>query len=75
MLLLSSKNIHFIYIITFLDSLLKELQEFSTSQQIISLEIRLKCIISDYNLSHIKWELHTRGIRRDAFKLNREQWN
>jgi len=59
MLLLSSKNIHFIYIITFLDSLLNELQEFSTLQQTISFEIGLKCIISDYNVSHIIWELLT----------------
>ena len=61
MLLLSPKNIHFIYIITFLDSLLKGLQEFSTFKQIIFLEIGLKCIISDYNQGHIIWELHTRA--------------
>jgi len=49
------------YIMTFLDSLLKGVQEFSTLKQIISFEIGLKCIISDYNEGHIKQELYTRG--------------
>jgi hypothetical protein len=48
-----SRNIHFLYMIIFLDSLLKGLQEFPTLKQIISLEIGLKCIISDYNHGHI----------------------
>jgi len=41
------------YIITFLNSLLKGLQEFSTLKQTISFEIGLKCIISDYNEGHM----------------------
>jgi len=48
-LLMSSKSIYFIFTITFLNSLLKRLQEFSTLKQITSLEIELKYIISDYN--------------------------
>ncbi len=61
MQLYASRNIHFLYIITFLESLLEGLQEFSTLKQIISLEIELKCIISDYNQGHIIRELRTRG--------------
>jgi len=41
------------YIITFLDFLLKGLREFSTLKQSIFIEIGLKCIISDYNEGHI----------------------
>jgi hypothetical protein len=55
------KNIHFLYIITFLDSLLEGLQECPTLKQFVSLDIGLKCIISDYNQGHIIWELCTRG--------------
>jgi hypothetical protein len=29
----------------------------------VSLDIELKCIISDYNQGHIIWELRTRGMR------------
>ena len=49
MLLYASRNIHFLYKIAFLDFLLEGLQEFPTLQQIISLQIGLKCITSDYN--------------------------
>jgi hypothetical protein len=58
--LYASKYIHFLYIITFLDSLLEGLQGFPTLKQIVSLNIGLKCIISDYNQGHIIWELRTR---------------
>jgi len=61
MLLLSSQSIHYIHIITFLDSFLKGLQGFSTLKQIKFLEIRLKCILSDYNQDHVIWELCTKG--------------
>jgi len=57
MQLYASKNIHFLYIITFLDFLLEWLQEFPTLKQIVSLDIELKCIISDYNEGHIILEL------------------
>jgi mRNA-degrading endonuclease RelE of RelBE toxin-antitoxin system len=63
MLLLSSKNVHLMYKIIFLDSLLKGLQEFSTSKQIVSLEIGLNCVISDYKQGHIIWKLRTRDFR------------
>jgi len=54
MLLLSSRNIHSFYVITFLNSLLKGLQGFSTLvKQIISHEIRLKCNISDHNMKDV----------------------
>ena len=49
MLLHASRNIHFLYKIPFLDFLLEGSQEFPTLKKIISLEIGLKCIISDYN--------------------------
>jgi len=58
--LYASRDIHLLYKMTFLDSLLKGLQEFPTSKQIISLNIGLKCITSDYNQGHIIWELCTR---------------
>ena len=58
----ASKYIHFLYIITFLDSLLEGLQGFSTLKQIVSLNIGLKRIISDYNQGHIIRELRTRDI-------------
>jgi len=45
MLLLSSKNIHFIHIVIFLDSLVNGLQEWSILKQVLSLEIGLECII------------------------------
>ena len=60
MLLYASRSIHFLYIITFLDSLLEGLQEIPVLKKIISLEIGLKCIISDYNQIHIIEELRTR---------------
>ena len=63
MQLYASRNIHFLYIITFLDSLLEGLQECPTLKQITSLEIGLKCIISDYNQGHIIRELRTRGYK------------
>jgi hypothetical protein len=53
--LYASKNIRFLYIITFLDSLLEGLQEFSTLKQFVSLDIGLKC----NNQGHIKHELRT----------------
>jgi hypothetical protein len=61
MQLYASRNIHFLYIITFLDSLLEGLQEFPALKQFVSLDIGLKCIISDYNHGHIIWELRTQG--------------
>ena len=60
MQLYASKYIHFLYMITFLDSLLEGLQGFPTLKQIVSLNIGLKRIISDYNQDHIIWELRTR---------------
>ena len=60
MQLYASRNIHFRYKITFLDSLLEVLQEFSTLEKIPSLEIALKCIISEYNPDHVIRELRTR---------------
>jgi hypothetical protein len=60
MQLYASKHIRFLYIITFLDSLLKGLQGFPTLKQIVSLNIGLKSIISDYNQGHIIRELRTR---------------
>jgi hypothetical protein len=60
MQLYASRNICFLYIITFLDSLLEGLQEFPTLKQFISLDIGLKCILSDYNKGHIIRELRTR---------------
>ena len=56
----ASQYIHFLYIITFLDSLLEGLQGFPTLKQIVSLNIGLKRIISDYNQDHIIQELCTR---------------
>jgi hypothetical protein len=61
MQLYASKYIRFLYIITFLDSLVKGLQGFPTLKQIVSLNIGLKSIISDYNQGHIIRELRTRG--------------
>jgi hypothetical protein len=49
------------YVITFLDSLLEGLQGFPTLKQIVSLNIGLKCIISDYNQGHIIRELRTQA--------------
>jgi hypothetical protein len=43
-----------------LDSLLEGLQGFPTLKQIVSLNIGLKCTISDYNQGHIIRELRTR---------------
>jgi hypothetical protein len=59
MQLYALRNICFLYIITFFDSLLKGLQEFPTLKQFVSLNIGLKYIISDYNHGHIIWELRT----------------
>jgi hypothetical protein len=61
MQLYASKYIHFLYIITFLDSLLEGRQGFPTLKQIASLNIGLKRIISDYNQGHIIRELRTRA--------------
>ena len=44
MQLYASRNIHFLNVITFLDSLLEGLQEFPTLKQFVSLDIELKCI-------------------------------
>ena len=60
MQLYASKYNHFLYIITFLDSLLEGLQGFPRLKQIVSLNIGLKRIISDYNQDHIIRELRTR---------------
>jgi hypothetical protein len=43
--------------------LLEGLQGFPTLKQIVSLNIGLKRIISDYNQGHIIRELCTRGMR------------
>ena len=59
--LYASKYIRFLYIITFLNSLLEGLQGFPKLKQIVSLNIGLKRIISDYNQGHIIRELHTRA--------------
>ena len=61
MQLYASKYIRFLYIITFFDSLLEGLQGFPTFKQIVSLNIGLKSIISDYNQGHIIRELRTRA--------------
>lgn len=53
------QEIHFLYLIIFLDSLLEGLQDVPTLKQIVSFEIEIKCIISDYNHDHIIQELHT----------------
>jgi len=67
MQLYSLKNIHFPYIIAFLDSLLKGLQEFPTFKQIVSLDIGLRCIICDSNQGHIISELYTQDILFDEY--------
>jgi hypothetical protein len=54
--------IYILYIITFLDSLLEGLQGFPTLKQIVSLNIGLKHIISDYSQGHIVRELRTRAL-------------
>jgi hypothetical protein len=64
MQLYASRNNHFLYIITFLDSLLEELQELPTLKQFVSFDIGPKYIISDYNQGHIIWELRTWGSMR-----------
>jgi hypothetical protein len=60
----ASKYICFLYIITFLDSLLEGLQGCPTLKQIVSLNIGLKHIISYYNQGHIIQELRTRVLAR-----------
>ena len=62
MQLYALRNIHFLYIIPFWDSLVEGPRDFPTLKQIILLEIGLKCIIGDYNQGHIIHELHTWGI-------------
>jgi len=62
MQLYASKYIRFLYIITFFDSLLEGLQGFPTLKQIVSLNIGLNRIISDYNQGHIIQELRTREL-------------
>jgi hypothetical protein len=44
MQLYAPRNIRFIYIITFLDSLLKGLQEFPTLKQFVSIDIGLNAL-------------------------------
>jgi hypothetical protein len=61
MQLYASRDNHFLYIITFMDSLLEGLQELPTLKQIVSFDIGLNYIISDYNQGHIIRELHTRA--------------
>jgi hypothetical protein len=68
MQLYASRNNHCLYIITFLDSMLEELQELPTLKQILSFDIGPKYIISDYNQGHIIWELRTRG--QEAFDFH-----
>jgi hypothetical protein len=70
MQLYASKYIRFLYIFTFLDSLLEGLQGFPTLKQIVSLNIGLKRIISDYNQGHIIRELRTRGVINDNLPYN-----
>jgi hypothetical protein len=65
----ASKYIRFLYIITFLDSLLEGLQGYPTLKQIVSLNIELKRIISDYNQGHIIRELRTRGAHMPVVTL------
>jgi hypothetical protein len=60
MQLYASKHICFLYIRTFLDSLLEVLQGFPTLKQIAPLNFGQKRIISDYNQGHIIRELRTR---------------
>lgn len=57
----ASKNIIFLYIITFLDSLLEGLQEFTKLKITIPLEIGLKCIVSNYNYGYILCKLHIKA--------------
>ena len=71
MQLYASRNIHFLYIITFLISLLKELQVFPTLKKILSLKIRLRCIISDNNEVHIAREL---GSQEFGIQLHFPSW-
>ena len=71
MQLYASKYIRFLYIITFLDSLVKGLQGFLTLKQIVSLNIGLKSIISDYNQGHIIRELRTQALSLQQFSLFR----
>jgi hypothetical protein len=63
--LYASKYIRFLYIITFLDSLLEGLQGFPTLKQFVSLNIGLKHIRSDYNQGHIIRELRTRDVHNN----------
>ena len=60
MQLYATKNIHLLYIISFMHSLLKWLQEFPTWKQILSLKVGPKCITRYYNQGHIIQELRTR---------------
>ena len=59
MQLYASRNIHFLYIITFLHSLLEGLQKLPTLKQIVSLNIGLKFVISYYGQGHIIQDLCT----------------
>jgi hypothetical protein len=75
MQLYASKYIHFLYILTFWDSLLEGLQGFPTLKQIVSLYIGLKRIISDYNQGHIIRELCTRvGDNLKQQRSNHHLW-
>jgi hypothetical protein len=71
MQLYASKYTRFLYIFTFLDSLLEGLQGFPTLKQIVSLNIGLKRIISDYNQGHIIRELRTRGAAMSCSGIQR----
>jgi hypothetical protein len=65
------QNIFVSYIqLHFLDSLLEGLQGFPTLKQIVSLNIGLKRIISDYNQGHIIRELRTRVWQHLSFALS-----
>jgi hypothetical protein len=59
MQLYASRNIHFLHIITFFDSLLEVLQEFPTLKQFVSLDIGLKCIISDTGVVRVPGATNT----------------
>ena len=60
MLLYASKFYVFLYIITFLDSLWKGLQNCLHWKK-LSLKIELKDIVNNHNQDHIIEELHTRA--------------
>ena len=76
MQLYGSRNNHFLYIITFLDSLLQELQKLPTLKQIVSFDIGPKYIVSDYIQGHIIWELRSQALHtQESLVLMRNQLN